>query len=638
MADTGVHVLRFLTCGSVDDGKSTLIGHLLYMTGNVCIDQQETLRSESEKIGNAGEHIDFSLLLDGLLSEREQGITIDVAYRYFSIQGRKCIVADTPGHQQYTRNMVTGASQCDAALILIDARAGVLEQTRRHTLICALLGIREIVFICNKMDLIGWDHSQFTSVVTQCDTLMNDIENHIGNKPRYTTIPVSALLGDNISDLSLHTPWYTGQTVSEWLLSVHTRESLHEKPFRFSVEYVIKPGVDPDNWQMNEIYSPLGHQNYRAYAGRVHSGVLHKGDTVHLASSGITTHVTGILNAGVESDTAYAGDSISITIDKTLDVSRGDAISCPAKPPVFSNQFKTHIVWMHEEPLFAGRSFIFKSTYGTALAEVSHFSGQLDVHSFETIPCEGLVMNAIGIAELALSRAVPFDPYTESRYTGGFILIDRKTNATAGCGMIIHDLRRAHNIEWQNFSITQKDRSLLLGHKPFVLWFTGLSGAGKSTIANCVASMLHQQSKLTFVLDGDNLRYGINKDLGFTPADRVENIRRAGHIAQLMVESGVIVLTSFISPYRSDRAMVRSLFTEGEFIEIYVATPLEECERRDTKGLYKKARKGELPNLTGIGSPYETPEKPEIIITTEGKSVEQCATTILDFLTSTGLI
>ena len=631
-------VLRFLTCGSVDDGKSTLIGHLLYKTGNVFTDQQATLQQESARIGNAGEHIDYSLLLDGLLSEREQGITIDVAYRYFFVNDRKYIVADTPGHQQYTRNTVTGASHCDAALILIDARAGILEQTRRHTLVCALMGIRSIAFICNKMDLTGWDHMRYETVVAQCNALFDDVAGHIQQRPDFAVIPVSSLFGDNLIDRSGVSPWYDGPTVMEWLQSVEPASGYHKKPFRFSVEYVIKPGVDTDNWQQSAEQHFTDHENYRAYAGRVHSGTITTGDSVVLSASGTSTVITGILNAGEPAEAATAGESVSFTINKTMDISRGDGLSSSAHPPVVSNQFKTYIVWMHEEPLFAGRTFLFKSVYGIAPAEITHFSGKLDVQTFQIQPCENLSMNDIGLAEIAVSRPVPFDPYHENKITGGFILIDRKTNATAGCGMILHDLRRAHNIAWQDFVITPQDRARLLGQKPLLLWFTGLSGSGKSTIANIVAAKLHKREKLTYIIDGDNLRHGINKDLGFTPADRVENIRRAGHIAHLMMEAGVIVLTAFISPFRADRALVRALCNDNEFIEIYVSTPLDECERRDTKGLYKKARNGELPNLTGIGSPYEDPVDPELVLDTMTASAEELADTIITYLEKNRLL
>jgi bifunctional enzyme CysN/CysC len=627
------NTLRFMTCGSVDDGKSTLIGHLLYLTGNLYDDQFKTLTEESKRIGNAGDRIDFSLLLDGLIAEREQGITIDVAFRYFSSRKRKYIVADTPGHEEYTRNMATAASNCSAALILIDARLGVLDQTRRHSLICALSGIKHICFIVNKMDAVEWSCSRFEEILGKCKAIVKDLA-PFGPLPEYSGIPVSALLGDNISAISKSMPWYGGPSVLEWLDTVPAAQNKSDGPFRFAVQYVIKPGSVRDRWQKQALdkYSPESSENYRGYAGMILSGMIRKGDEIVVLPSGRTSKVTGIAGPHGEIEAASDGMSVSLTIADRIDVSRGDSFIKPEYRQECADQFKAKIVWMQTDPLIAGRSYTFKSVYGSALANVTHFVSRIDPATYLPLAAEFLEMNVIGEAEIALNRNIPFDTYIDNKWSGSFLLIDRKTNATAGCGIIDHDLRRSENVHWQAFSVNGESRARLKHQRPALLWFTGLSGSGKSTIADLVEKKLYYLGKHTMVLDGDNIRHGLCKDLGFTEQDRVENIRRVGEVAKLMTDAGLIVLACFISPYRADREAVRGLCEKDVFHEIFVDAPLSVCESRDPKGLYRKARDGKIPNFTGVNAPYEEPISPELRVHSGEFSIEECVESILTYL------
>lgn len=627
-------MLKFLTCGSVDDGKSTLIGRILFETGNVYEDQLELLEIESRKIGNAGDQLDYSLLLDGLISEREQGITIDVAYRYFSTPAKKFIVADTPGHVQYTRNMATGASNCEAAVLLVDARHGVLAQTRRHLLICALMGIKYVIFTINKMDLIDYDRFRYEEIRLDCMKIFEELRNINLSIDQYYCIPVSAVHGDNCVKKSDRTPWYEGPTVLEWLENINPEEKLREKPFRLPVQFIIKPGLSKDRWQNTalEEVNPEEQKNYRGAAGWITSGDISVNEKIIILPSGKESTVKSIFRGSEHLEKAYAGDSVSIAIKDEIDMSRGDSISKPSERPSLSGQFKVRLVWMDENPLYAGRRYIFKGPYGYSGVEVVDINDSIDLSGYQKLAAKKLEMNEIGEVELYLDKEIPFDAFNENRITGAFILIDRLTNTTAACGTILHSLRRSENVHWQSIEVTSESRSELMGQKPVILWFTGLSGSGKSTIANALEKMLYAQERHTMLLDGDNIRHGLSKDLGFTDADRVENIRRIGEVSKLMTEAGIIVITSFISPFRAERDMVRSLVPEGRFIEIFVDTPLEECEKRDTKGLYKKARTGEIPNLTGINSPYEAPEYPELVLKTTGTTPEELAGTIIEYL------
>jgi bifunctional enzyme CysN/CysC len=631
-------MLKFLTCGSVDDGKSTLIGRILYETKNVFDDQLEILEIESKKIGNAGDNLDFSLLLDGLIAEREQGITIDVAYRYFSTPKRKFIVADTPGHVQYTRNMATGASNCDAAILLVDARQGVLAQTRRHLLICALMGIRYVVFTINKMDLIGYDRFRYEQIRLDCIKIFDDLRNINLSIDHYYCIPVSALQGDNCVKKSESMSWYEGHTVIEWLETIQPEEELRGKPFRFPIQYIIKPGLSRDRWQMDALQeiNPEEQKNYRGCGGVIASGGISAGDRVLIMPSGRESIVKSIYRGSDRVEKAFAGESVAISITDEIDMSRGESIAHPMERPSMSNQFKARIVWMDEQALYSGRRYLFKGPHGYVNAEIISIDDAIDLSGYQKLAAKKLEMNEIGEIQLALDKDIPFDIFTDNRSTGGFILIDRLTNATSACGTILHSMRRAQNVHWQSIDVSKENRSFLMGQKPAILWFTGLSGSGKSTIANALEKMLHAEGRHTMLLDGDNVRHGLNKDLGFTDADRVENIRRIGEVARLMTEAGLIVITSFISPFRAERDMVRSLVPEGEFIEIYVETTLQECENRDVKGLYKKARAGEIPNMTGVNSPYEIPENPEIILNTIDSSADELARIIIRNMTDSG--
>ena len=635
----GNGILRFLACGSVDDGKSTLIGHLLHLTGNLYEDHLDILEKESARIGNAGCAMDYSLLLDGLTAEREQGITIDVAYRYFSTRQRHFIVADTPGHERYTRNMATGASRCDAAVILVDALAGVLPQTRRHALICALMGIRHLLFVVNKMDLAGWEEQRFRGAEAQCHALAGDMERFGLAPSELAVIPASALHGDNLVALSSRMPWYGGTTVMDWLHAVRPWSWREEAALRFPVQYVIKTPRPNGAWQ-NGVGEAVreGTGTYRAYAGTVVSGRIQCGEAVTVLPSGLTTRVEAIWSGDLPLAEARAGMAVALALEGEHDIVRGDMICPPDDRPEVAHLFKARLVWMDDQAHFAGRRYLFRSLGGSARAEVVRLRGRIDLNSYQRLAADQFTLNDIGEAELLLSRPIPFDAYRINRETGGFILSDLLSNATVACGMVLHPLRRADTVQRQFEEVSPVERAGLMGQRPCVVWLTGLSGAGKSAIANCLERKLHGLGRHTMLLDGDNIRQGLNKDLGFTEAARIENIRRIGEVARLMTDAGLIVITAFISPFTSDRAMVRSLIPQGRFIEIHVHTPLEECERRDPKGLYKKARQGEIPNFTGIDAPYEAPENPEIRIDTLTHSAAESAELITRYLTEHNLL
>jgi bifunctional enzyme CysN/CysC len=603
-------LLRFITCGSVDDGKSTLIGRLLYESKMILDDQLTQLAADSKRIGTRGGELDFALLVDGLAAEREQGITIDVAYRFFSTERRKFIVADTPGHEQYTRNMVTGASTADLAVILIDARKGVLTQTRRHSFLVQLLGIKRVVLAINKMDLIGYERERFEQIAAEYRAFaarlrLTDI----------TAIPLSAVHGDNVTTPSGAMPWYSGPTLLQHLESVEVDAALAGLPFRLPVQWVNRPNAD-----------------FRGFAGQVASGRISKGARVRVLPSGRESQVARIVAAGGDLDSAVAGQSITLTLTSEIDVSRGDVLALGDAPPEVASQFEATIVWMHDEPMLQGRAYLMKAGTRTVSATITPLKHKINVNTLEQVAAERLELNDIGVCELELDRAIAFDPYTENRTLGGFILIDRLSNNTVGAGLINFALRRAHNVHWQALDVDKQLRARQKGQRACVLWLTGLSGAGKSTIANLVEKQLAANGRHTYLLDGDNVRHGLNKDLGFTAQDRVENIRRVAEVSKLMVDAGLIVLVSFISPFRSERRMARELFAPGEFLEVFVDTPLAEAERRDVKGLYKKARRGELRNFTGIDSPYEPPEEPEIRIDTTALTAAAAAERIIAHL------
>jgi bifunctional enzyme CysN/CysC len=609
-------LLRFITCGSVDDGKSTLIGRLLYESKLIFEDQLEALEADSKRLGTQGGELDFALLVDGLSAEREQGITIDVAYRFFSTEKRKFIVADTPGHEQYTRNMVTGASNADLAVILLDARKGVLTQTRRHSYIVSLLGIRHVVLAINKMDLVGYSQATYEAIVS--DYL--EFAQRIGLE-HVVPIPLSALKGDNVLEPSPNTPWYTGPTLMGYLESVEVEDDTLAKPFRMPVQWVNRPN-----------------QDFRGFAGTIASGVVRIGDAVRVLPSGQQSRVARIVTYDGDLDEAVAGQSITITLTDEIDVSRGDMLAAADSPPAVADQFQATIIWMHEDPMLPGRPYLIKLGTRTVTGSITAPRYKINVNTLEHLAAKELELNEIAVCNLSLDRQVPFDPYAANRETGGFVLIDKLTNDTVGAGLLSFALRRAQNIHWQALDVNKKARSALKGQRACVLWFTGLSGAGKSTIANLVEKRLHALGRHTYTLDGDNVRHGLNKDLGFTDADRVENIRRVAEVAKLMVDAGLIVLVSFISPFRSERRLARELLEPGEFFEVFVDTPLEEAERRDPKGLYRKARSGELRNFTGIDSPYERPEHPEIHLRTALTSPEESAEQILSVLRESGML
>ncbi len=602
-----VPTLRFITCGSVDDGKSTLIGRLLHESKNIFDDQMEALEADSRLYGTQGERIDLALLMDGLQAEREQGITIDVAYRFFATEKRRYIVADTPGHEQYTRNMATGASTADLAVILVDARKGMLIQTRRHARIVAMMGIRHVVLAVNKMDLLAFDESVFNGIVGAFNEFAAGF-----NFSSLHAIPLSALEGDNVFMPSSRTPWYSGATLMGCLDSVATIPAEASLPFRMPVQWVNRP--DPD---------------FRGFLGRVSQGVVRKGDRVCILPSGVTSRVKEIVVWQGAQERAEGGDSITLTLEDEVDVSRGDVIADFGDPPQVADQFEAHLLWMSEHPLMAGRPYLIKFHSKELGGTVTSIKYREDVNTGTHLAAKSLELNQIGVVNLSLSQAVAFEPYSVNRALGGFILIDKLSLETAGAGMIDFALRRATNIHWQALEVDKNARSQLKQQHPCCIWFTGLSGSGKSTIANLLEKRLHAEGRHTFILDGDNIRHGLSRDLGFTEADRVENIRRIAEVAKLMTDAGLIVLVSFISPFRSERQMARELFTEGEFIEVFVDTPIQECERRDTKGLYAKARRGELQNFTGIDSGYEAPEKAEVHLRSGDESAEACMEQIL---------
>jgi bifunctional enzyme CysN/CysC len=609
-------LLRFITCGSVDDGKSTLIGRLLYDSKMIFEDQLAALEADSKKVGTQGGELDFALLVDGLAAEREQGITIDVAYRFFSTDKRKFIVADTPGHEQYTRNMVTGASTADLAVILIDARKGVLTQTRRHSFLVSLIGIRKVVLAINKMDLVDYSHEIFDTIVAE----YRDFAKQIGLED-IVAIPVSGLRGDNITGPSEHTPWYHGPTLMGYLETVEIEDSVQHQPFRLPVQWVNRPNLD-----------------FRGFAGTIVGGTVSPGEKVKVLPSGRESRVARIVTLDGDLDRAVAGQSVTLTLEDEIDVSRGDVLAAAAAPPAVADQFETTLIWMADEPMLPGRPYWMKIGTRQVSATITEPKYKVNVNTLEHLAAKKLALNEIGVCNVSLDHAIAFDPYTENRDTGGFILIDRLTNATVGAGLVHFALRRSQNIHWQALDINKGSRAALKGQKPCALWFTGLSGAGKSTIANLVEKQLHALGRHTYLLDGDNVRHGLNRDLGFTDADRVENIRRVAEVAKLMTEAGLIVMVSFISPFRAERRMARSLFDPGEFFEVHVDTPLAVAESRDVKGLYKKARRGELKNFTGIDSPYEPPETPEIYLDTARASPEEAATAIVDRLREAGML
>ena len=608
--------LRFITCGSVDDGKSTLIGRLLYESKMIFEDQLTALEQDSKKVGTQGENIDFALLVDGLAAEREQGITIDVAYRFFATEHRKFIVADTPGHEQYTRNMATGASTADLAVLLIDARQGVLTQTKRHSFIASQLGVGHIVLAVNKMDLVDYSENVFNEIVEDFKAFAAQLD-----IPKLHAIPVSALVGDNVVDGSRFMHWYEGPSLLGYLEGVDVEAEETSLPFRMPVQWVNRPDLD-----------------FRGYAGRIAGGIIRTGDDIRVLPSGKQSKIARIVTMDSDLDEAVSGQSVTLTLTDEIDISRGDVIATSETPPEISDQFDTTIIWLSEEPMLPGRSYRMKTSSRLVSATVNAPKHKTDVNTLQKLPAKTLQLNEIGNCTLAVDRPIAFDSYAENRQTGSFILIDRMTNNTVGMGMINFPLRRAANIHWQNLDINKAANAEQKGQNPAVLWFTGLSGSGKSTIANEVQRRLYATGRHSFILDGDNVRHGLNRDLGFTDADRVENIRRVAEASKLMVEAGLITLVSFISPFRAERELARNLMEEGEFIEIFVNTPLSVAETRDPKGLYKKARAGNLKNFTGIDSPYEAPENPEIEINTAEMSVEDATERVINGLIERGII
>ncbi|MGE5600159.1 MAG: sulfate adenylyltransferase subunit CysN [Pseudomonadota bacterium] len=619
-AQDNKELLRFITCGSVDDGKSTLIGRLLYDTKQIFDDQLSALEADSRRHGTQGEGIDFALLVDGLSAEREQGITIDVAYRFFASEKRKFIVADTPGHEQYTRNMVTGASTADLAVLLVDARKGVLTQTRRHSYLAQLLGIRHFILAVTKMDLVDFDQSAFEAIAADYRVFADQI----GIKD-WTAIPVSGLGGDNIGEQSSRMGWYAGPTLLEQLDSVPIdATSDAAKPFRLPVQWVNRPD-----------------QSFRGFAGQIAAGSVKPGDEVRVLPSGRHTRVARIVTRDGDLHEAIAGQSITLTLEEEVDCSRGDVIAAATQAPEAADQFEATIVWMDEHEMLPGRGYWLKLGTQLVTATVQHPKYEINVNTLERLAAKTLELNSIGIAEVATDREIVFEPYvvdggSPNRALGGFILIDKLTNATVAAGMLHFALRRSLNIHRQHLDVSRETHATLKGQKPAVLWFTGLSGSGKSTIANLVEKKLVARGRHTFLLDGDNIRHGLNRDLGFTEADRIENMRRVGEVARLMADAGLIVLTAFISPFRAEREMVRKMLPEGEFIEVFVDTPLADAEKRDPKGLYAKARAGEIKNFTGIDSPYEPPENAEIVIDTMTLTAEAAADRIVEELSKRG--
>jgi bifunctional enzyme CysN/CysC len=607
-------LLRFITCGSVDDGKSTLIGRLLYESKMIFEDQLAALTADSERIGTQGQNIDFALLVDGLAAEREQGITIDVAYRYFATEKRKFIVADTPGHEQYTRNMVTGASTANLAVILVDARKGVLTQTRRHSYLTHLLGIKSIVLAVNKMDLVNYAQATFDAIIADYRTFADSI-----GIQEFIAIPISSLAGDNITSASGNTAWYAGPSLISYLETVAIDATgAQRRPFRMPVQWVNRPNLD-----------------FRGFAGLISQGWVRPGDSVRVLPSGRTSTVSRIVTQDADLQEAVAGQAVTLTLADQLDCSRGDVLAAAEDPPEMADQFEATLVWMADEELLPGRPYWLKLATQLATATIHSPKYQINVNTMEHLAAKTLGLNAIGVANLSTDKPLVFEPYEKSRELGGFILIDKISNATVAAGMLHFALRRSSNVHWQPLDIDRDAHARLKHQRPRLLWFTGLSGAGKSSIANLVQKKLYALGRHSFLLDGDNIRHGLNKDLGFTDADRVENIRRIGEVAKLMTDAGLIVLTAFISPFRAERRMVREMSQPGEFVEIYVETPLEVAEQRDVKGLYKKARAGQLMHFTGIDSPYEPPEHPEIRVNTVETSAEEAAEEIVAYIIRT---
>ncbi|MBB4595564.1 bifunctional enzyme CysN/CysC [Xanthomonas arboricola] len=603
-------LLRFITCGSVDDGKSTLIGRLLYDSKRLFDDQLAALESDSRRHGTQGEGIDYALLMDGLAAEREQGITIDVAYRYFDTDQRKFIVADCPGHEQYTRNMATGASTADVAVVLVDARKGLLAQTRRHSYIVSLLGIGHVVLAVNKMDLVDYDAQVFADIAEGYRALAAQL-----GIADVQCIPLSALAGENLSSPSARMPWYRGPHLLQHLDTVHVETPEAGSGFRLPVQWVNRP-----------------HQHFRGYAGTIAAGQVRVGDAVVVVPSGRRTQVASVLDANGEVDSARAGQAVTLTLREEIDISRGDIIAAVDDPPEVADQFAAHLLWMDDAALLPGRPYWLKIGTRTVTASISEIKHKVDVNTQERLAAKRLELNEVGYCNLALDEPIAFSPYARNRVLGGFILIDRQSNATVAAGTLEFALRRAGNVHWQHLDVDRAARARIKGQTPRVLWFTGLSGAGKSTIANLVDKRLHALGYHTFILDGDNVRHGLNRDLGFTDEDRVENIRRVAEVARLMADAGLIVLVSFISPFRAERQLARERFDAGEFVEVFVDVPLAVAEARDVKGLYRKARAGQIPNFTGIDSPYEAPEAPEVHLHADGENVEALARHVLEFL------
>ena len=604
-------LLRFITCGSVDDGKSTLIGRMLYESQMLFDDQLSALKSDSKKIGTQGEEIDFALLVDGLAAEREQGITIDVAYRFFSTDKRKYIVADTPGHEEYTRNMATGASTADVAIILIDAKQGVLTQTRRHSFIVSMVGVKKVLLAVNKLDLVDYSEEVYRQIVSD----YSDFAKNALDIESITAVPISALLGDNVVEKSEKTPWYNGETIMQYLENIEVRNQRKQSSFRMPVQWVNRPN-----------------SNFRGFSGLIASGETKIGDKIRLHPGGKESSVESIVTWEGELQQASAGQSVTITLNDEIDVSRGDTIATSTDPCGESDQFQSRILWMSDSAMIPGRQYIFKSNTQTAILTLGKLKHRIEVNTLDRLPAKTLELNEIGVCNISLDKRIAFDSYDDNQTMGGFIVIDRLSNNTVGMGLIDFALHRSENIHWQKMDVSKESRAKQKSQVPKIIWFTGLSGSGKSSIANILEKKLQGLGKHTITLDGDNMRHGLNRDLGFTAADRVENIRRVGEVAKLMVNSGLICITSFISPFESERKMARSLVSENEFIEVFIDTPLSVCEERDVKGLYAKARSGQIPNFTGISSPYESPQNPEITIDTTKLSPEDAANQILDFI------
>ena len=604
-------LLRFITCGSVDDGKSTLIGRMLYESQMLFDDQLSALKNDSKKLGTQGDEIDFALLVDGLAAEREQGITIDVAYRFFSTDKRKYIVADTPGHEEYTRNMATGASTADVAIILIDAKQGVLTQTRRHSFIVSMVGVKKVLLAVNKLDLVDYSEDVYRQIVSD----YSDFAESALNIESITAVPISALLGDNVVERSENTPWYNGETIMQYLENIEVQNQRKQASFRMPVQWVNRPNP-----------------NFRGFSGLIASGETKIGDKVRLHPGGKESTIESIVTWKGELQQASAGQSVTITLNDEIDVSRGDIIATPTDPCGESDQFQSRILWMSADAMIPGRQYIFKSNTQSATLTLGKLKHRIEVNTLDHLPAKTLELNEIGVCNISLDKRIAYDSYDNNQTLGGFIVIDRLTNNTVGMGLIDFALHRSENIHWQKMDVSKESRAEQKSQTPKIIWFTGLSGSGKSSIANILEKKLQALGKHTITLDGDNMRHGLNRDLGFTAADRVENIRRVGEVAKLMVNSGLICITSFISPFESERKMARSLVSENEFIEVFIDTPLSVCEERDVKGLYAKARSGQIPNFTGISSPYESPEKPEIRIDTTKLSAEAAANQIIEFI------